>query len=114
MQLDVTHAHKKIASSEADSSESELHVGLGSRLLPVRALLMILSMGHRHNTRLKKKSRHIGMDYRNHGYIFYYDSLPDDYYLAEQKENITRLRKYKKKRLVQKRRVKTMLVQRKD
>jgi hypothetical protein len=69
----------------------------------VRALLAILSMGHRHNTRLKKKSKHIGMDYRNHGYIFYYDSLPDDHYLADQKENITRLRKYKKKRLVQKR-----------
>jgi hypothetical protein len=64
--------------------------------LPVRALLAILSMRHRHNTRFKKKSRHIGMDYSNKGYIFYYHSVPDDYYLAEQKENMTRLKKYRK------------------
>jgi hypothetical protein len=86
----------------------------GSRLLPVRALLAILSMGHLHNTRLRKKSRHIGMDYTNHGHTFYYDSLPDDFYLAEQKDNITRLRKYKAKRLVQKGCFQTMLVQMKD
>jgi hypothetical protein len=73
-----------------------------------------ISMGHRRSTRLRKKSRHIGMDYRNVGYTFYYDSLPDDYYLAEQKENMKRLKKYKTRRLVQKRLFKTMLVQKKD